>query len=95
MADVGMVAVIASGAAGIEDAHAGALAAAELYNQEDLTLAAAMIAVSFAMVTNTATKLVVGGIAGGRRFTVRLALGLVPAMIVFSSGLLVSAMLLR
>ena len=88
-------AVIASGAAGIADAHAGALAAAELYNQEDLTLAAAMIAVSFSMVTNTATKLVVGGIAGGRRFTVRLALGLVPSMIVFSSGLLVSAALVR
>ena len=70
---------LATGAAGIADAHAGALSAATLHQQGQIGMSAALIAVAAAMTTNTIVKCVVSFAGGGRAFGFRFCLGAIPA----------------
>lgn len=82
---------MASGAAGLADAHAGALAATELYDFGAITLSTTLMSIAVAMLANTGTKVVIGFVFGGRRFGTRLALGIVPSMVVFAAVVAVTA----
>jgi uncharacterized membrane protein (DUF4010 family) len=83
--------LVASGAAGLADAHAGALAAATLHNRGQIDMAAALYAVGAALSTNTVVKCVLALTAGGRRFAIRFAAGIVPAFGAFLATLVVIA----
>jgi uncharacterized membrane protein (DUF4010 family) len=81
---------VAAGAAGLADAHAGALASTELYNLDAITLTTALVAIVVAMLANTCTKVVIGFATGGRRFGTRLTIGIVPSMLVFAGAIAVT-----
>ena len=74
---------LSAGAAGLADAHAGALSSAELFVGGTIDLATALLAIAIALTMNTFTKVVLGFVSGGRRFGTRLTLGVVPALVVF------------
>lgn len=82
---------VASAAAGLADAHAGALAAAELHVAGAITTSAALVSIGLAMAANTVTKVVLGFTIGGRRFGTRLLLGVGPAMVAFLVGIGIGA----
>jgi uncharacterized membrane protein (DUF4010 family) len=84
---------VASGAAGLADAHAGALASTQLYNLDAITLTTALVAIVVAMLANTCTKVVIGFATGGRLFGTRLTIGIVPSMLVFAGAIAVTASL--
>ena len=48
-----------------------------------IDLATALLAIAIALAMNTVTKIVLGYVAGGPGFGTRLALGVVPALLVF------------
>lgn len=85
---------VASAAAGLADAHAGALAAAELHVAGAITTSAALVSIGLAMAANTVTKVVLGFTIGGRRFGTRLLLGVGPAMVAFLVGIGIGASIL-
>jgi uncharacterized membrane protein (DUF4010 family) len=66
-------AVAAIAVAGLADAHAGALTAANLASQATLTTHAAVLATVAALAANTVVKLVLAHVAGGRRASTTLA----------------------
>ncbi|CAB4610118.1 MAG: DUF4010 domain-containing protein [Actinobacteria bacterium] len=74
---------VSAGAAGLADAHAGALASAELFRAGAVGLATSLVAVAVAVSTNTITKVVLGFSTGGRAFGIRLVSGIVPAVAAF------------
>ena len=84
-------AVLAAGAAGLADAHAGALAPATLHEIGGLDLAPTLIAVGVAVAANTITKLAVAAAAGGTRFALRFAVGLLPGVAAFLAVLVLTA----
>ncbi len=84
-------AVLAVGAAGLADAHAGALAPATLHEAGNLDLATALVAVGAAVAANTVTKLAAAITAGGSRFGLRFAAGLVPGVAAFLAALVLAA----
>jgi uncharacterized membrane protein (DUF4010 family) len=77
--------VLATGAAGLADAHAGALAAATLHAQGQIGASAALLGVAAALATNTVVKCVLAFTAGGRRFGWRFCTGVLPAFAVFGA----------
>jgi len=79
--------VFASGAAGLADAHAGALSAATQFSRGVLDMGAALAAVCAALVANSIVKCVVAFVTGGSRFGGRFALGLVPSVLTVMAGL--------
>jgi uncharacterized membrane protein (DUF4010 family) len=70
-------------AAGLADAHAGALAAATVRAQGEIDLATAAIAVSMAIAANLLVKTVLAFALGGRAFGHRFARSTIPVMIIF------------
>jgi uncharacterized membrane protein (DUF4010 family) len=84
-------AILAAGAAGLADAHAGALAPATLHETGDLDLAPALVAIGVAVAANTITKLAVAAAAGGTRFALRFAGGLLPGVAAFLAVLVLTA----
>lgn len=70
--------VLATFAAGLADAHAGAVAAASLAAKGDITVDTALVAVAAALGSNLLVKTVLAFTAGGRRF----GLGFLGAMAV-------------
>jgi uncharacterized membrane protein (DUF4010 family) len=70
--------VLATFAAGLADAHAGAVAAASLAAKGDITVDTALVAVAAALGSNLLVKTVLAFTAGGRRF----GLGFLAAMAV-------------
>jgi uncharacterized membrane protein (DUF4010 family) len=77
----GAIAVAATG--GLADAHATAVALAGLAHQHQLSVAAAAGAIALALATNTLSKIVAAGIAGGWAFGARvLGLHFLPAVAV-------------
>lgn len=74
-------AVFASGAAGLADAHAGALSAATQFSRGVLGMGATLAAVGVALVANSIVKCVVAFVSGGSRFGVRFAFGLVASVL--------------
>ena len=75
--------VLASGAAGLADAHAGALTAATLHQQGQINTSIALLGIAAAISANTGVKCILAFIAGGARFGWRVAAGLVPSSLVF------------
>ncbi|NOU07574.1 MAG: MgtC/SapB family protein [Hyphomicrobiaceae bacterium] len=71
--------LVGSGLAGLVDAHAAAAAVAALVGQTDLTPQAALLPITFGVLTNTIVKIVLATTAGGRAFAVRVIPGLVLA----------------
>ena len=68
-------------AAGLADAHAGALSAATQFSRGVLGLGAALAAIGVALVANSIVKCVVAFVAGGGRFGGRFTLGLLPSVL--------------
>lgn len=75
--------VLASAAAGLADAHAGALTAATLHHQGQISTSVALFGVAGAIATNTCVKCVLAFVAGGRRFGASVSAGLLPAVGLF------------
>ena len=73
--------------AGLADAHGAALGMVSLVTTGVLTRMSAALAVAAALGANTAVKVGLAFIAGGRRFGTRFALGIAPAMVVALLGL--------
>lgn len=80
-------AVVVAGAAGLADAHGGALTAATLFAKGSLSLAAALGAVGAAMTANSIVKVGVAIAAGGSHFARRFALGFLVSVTVFLGSL--------
>jgi uncharacterized membrane protein (DUF4010 family) len=79
--------VIAAGAAGLADAHGGALSAATLFAHGNLGWHEALWAIGAAIGTNSVVKCAVALATGGARFARRFALGLVLSVAVFLTAL--------
>lgn len=75
--------VLASAAAGLADAHAGALTAATLHHQGQISTSVGLFGVAGAVATNTGVKCVLAFVAGGRRFGASVSAGLLPAVGLF------------
>jgi uncharacterized membrane protein (DUF4010 family) len=84
-------ALLASGAAGLADAHAGALTAATLHRQEQISTSIALIGVAVALSANSCVKCVLAFLSGGRRFGWRVAAGLVPSSAAFLAATVIAA----
>jgi len=81
-------AVLASGAAGLADAHAGSVAAASLSAQGDITIGTALTAIAAALGSNLLVKIVLAFTAGGRRFGLGFAAGMAAPAAVFATALI-------
>ncbi|OBJ39272.1 hypothetical protein A5630_27435 [Mycolicibacterium mucogenicum] len=75
--------VLAAFAAGLADAHAGAVAAASLAAKGDISVDTALLAVAAALGSNLIVKIVLAFTAGGRRFGLRFLAGMTPPAVVF------------
>jgi uncharacterized membrane protein (DUF4010 family) len=82
--------VVAAGAAGLADAHAGALAVATLHDQGQLATTTALFGITAALGTNTFVKCVLAFVAGGADFGRRFAVGVVAAFAVFVAVVVVT-----
>ncbi len=85
-------AVLASGLAGLADAHAGSLAAATLFARGDLAQSEALLSVAAALGSNTIVKIVVAFVGGGARFGLRFAAGIAPAVVAVAIGISLGAL---
>ena len=77
-------AVVVSGVAGLADAHAGALAAAQLAADGQIPVSTAVLAVAAALATNTVLKLVLAVAAGGWHVGLRYAALMVVPVVAFA-----------
>ena len=75
--------VLAAGAAGLADAHAGAVAAAALAAKGDASVATALVAIAAALGSNLLVKTVLAFTAGGRRFGQWFLAGMAVPAVVF------------
>lgn len=73
---------VASAMAGFADAHASAISASSLVHSGVLSVDDASLAVMLAFSTNTLTKIVLGGVGGGRAFL----LALLPGLLLMAAG---------
>lgn len=87
----GAGAVAVSGLAGLADAHAGALAAAQLAANGQIPVSTAVLAVSAALASNTALKLLLAFTAGGPRVGSRYAALMVVPVLAYAVPLVVAA----
>ena len=83
--------VLASGAAGFADAHAGALAAATLYHEGQIGAGAALAGIGTAVATNTVLKCILAFVAGGRNFGWRFTPGILVVIGLFLTTLALTA----
>ncbi len=83
--------LLASGGAGLADAHAGALAAATLHQRGQVGVSTALLGVAAALCTNTVVKCTLAFVAGGRRFGWRFTAGVLPAYAVFVAATAIAA----
>ncbi len=79
--------VLAAFAAGLADAHAGAVAAAALAAKDDVSVDTALVAIAAALGSNLIVKTVLAFIAGGRRFGLWFLAGMVLPAAVFGVAL--------
>ena len=79
--------VVATFAAGLADAHAGAVAAASLAAKGDITVDTALFAVAAALGSNLLVKTVLAFTAGGRRFGLGFLAGMAVPAVVFGVAL--------
>lgn len=83
--------LLATGAAGLADAHAGALTAATLHRQGQVGTSIALLGIAAAICANTVVKCALAFVAGGRRFGWRVVAGLVPATLAFLTATVIAA----
>jgi uncharacterized membrane protein (DUF4010 family) len=83
--------LLASGAAGFADAHAGALAAATLYHDGQIEARTALLGIGVAVATNTVLKGVLAFVAGGKTFGRRFTPGIVVVIGLFLTTLAFTA----
>ncbi|WP_322858902.1 DUF4010 domain-containing protein [Mycobacterium europaeum] len=83
--------VLATFAAGLADAHAGAVAAASLAAKGDVTVDTALVAIAAALGSNLLVKMVLAFTAGGRRFGLGFLAATAAAALVFGVALTVTA----
>jgi uncharacterized membrane protein (DUF4010 family) len=83
--------LLASGAAGFADAHAGALAAATLYHGGQIEARTALLGIGAAVATNTVLKGILAFVAGGRTFGWRFTPGVVVVIGLFLTTLAFTA----
>jgi uncharacterized membrane protein (DUF4010 family) len=83
-------AVTVSGLAGLADAHAGALAAAQLAASGQISVGTAVWAIAAALATNTVLKCVLAFAAGGLRIGARYTALMVIPVVAFTVPLLVT-----
>lgn len=86
----GAGAVAVSGIAGLADAHAGALAAAQLAADGQIPVSTAALAVAAALATNTVLKLVLAFAAGGLQVGARYAALMVIPVVAFAVPLVIT-----
>jgi len=79
--------VLATSAAGLADAHAGAVAAASLAAKGDVTVDTALVALAAALGSNLLVKTVLAFTAGGRRFGLGFLAGMAVPALVFGVAL--------
>ncbi len=79
--------VLAALAAGLADAHAGAVAAASLAANGDVSVDTALVAIAAALGSNLLVKTVLAFTAGGRRFGLRFLAGMAVPAVVFGAAL--------
>ena len=77
-------AVLAAFAAGLADAHAGALGAASLAGNGDISVDTALTAIAAALGSNLLVKSVLAFTAGGRRFGLGFVAGMALPAVVFA-----------
>lgn len=82
--------VLATFAAGLADAHAGAVAAASLAAKGDVTVDTALVAIGAALGSNLLVKMVLAFTAGGRRFGLGFLAATAAAALVFGVALTVT-----
>lgn len=82
-------AVLAAFAAGLADAHAGAVAAASLAAKGDITVATSLVAIAAALGSNLLVKIALAFTAGGRRFGLGFLAGIALPTVVFAVALAV------
>ncbi len=75
--------VLAAFAAGLADAHAGAVAAASLAAKGDISVDTALVAVAAALGSNLIVKTVLAFTTGGRRFGLRFLAAMIPPAVVY------------
>ena len=80
-------AIAAAFAAGLADAHAGAVAAATLAGNGAITVNTALLAIAAALGSNLLVKIVLAFTAGGRRFGLGFVAGMVAPTVVFGAVL--------
>lgn len=80
-------AVLAAFAAGLADAHAGAIAAATLAAAGDITADAGLMAIAAALGSNLLVKIVLAFVAGGRRFGLGFLAAMAAPTVVFGLAL--------
>ncbi len=74
--------VLVTGLAGFADVHAAVISMATVFEQGDVAARTALLAAGAAFATNTVSKLVVAGVAGGPSFALRFgALLVVPVVV--------------
>jgi uncharacterized membrane protein (DUF4010 family) len=83
-------AIVVSGIAGLADAHAGALAAAQLAADGLIPVSTATLAVAAALASNTVLKLVLAFAAGGLQVGVRYAALMVAPVVAFAVPLVLA-----
>jgi uncharacterized membrane protein (DUF4010 family) len=83
--------LLATSAAGLADAHAGALTAATLHRQGQVSTSIALLGVATAICANTGVKCVLAFLAGGRRFGWRVTAGLAPASAAFLTATVIAS----
>ena len=79
--------VLATFAAGLADAHAGAVAAASLAAKGDIGVDTALVAAAAALGSNLLVKMVLAFTAGGRRFGLGFLAGMAAPTVVFGAAL--------
>lgn len=87
-------AIVAASAAGLADAHAGAIASTALYTQHKLAASVALLAIGASLAVNAGVKCMLAFTTGGRVFGRRFALGVIPVYAVVLAGLIATAALM-
>ena len=80
--------ILAAALAGLIDTHSAAISVASLVASEKISAVDAVLPILAGLSTNTAAKMIVAGVSGGRSFTLRVIPGLVIVVVAAWAGAL-------
>jgi uncharacterized membrane protein (DUF4010 family) len=80
--------ILAAALAGLIDTHSAAISVASLVASEKMSAVDAVFPILAGLSTNTASKMIVAGISGGRSFALRVIPGLVIVVLAAWAGAL-------